>query len=145
MNSFNADVAGYLADAYVEWRRRSDAEEEDAWEGFFDYNVGWIKRDGVSKILPAGRHRLIDESSEYEIEIEEVTPREEGIYRARFRGLGKPPLERTWRRARDLHSTLSWDEQVMRNIERGSGAKRGGCMVCLLVLASFVIFFWWIA
>jgi hypothetical protein len=144
MNSFNANVAGYFADAYIEWRRRSDAEEEDAWEGFFDYNVGWIKRDDVSKILPPGRYKLIEEASEYEIEIEEVTPREEGIYRARFRGLGKPPLERTWRRARDLKSTLSWDEQVMQKIKQESGAKPGGCMMCLLAVGASLIFVWWL-
>ena len=146
MNSFNANVAGYFADAYIQWNRRHDDEEDSAWEGFFDYNVGWIERDDVSKVLRPGRYKLIDEASEYEIEIEEVTRREEGIYCARFRGLGEPPLERTWRRARELNTTLSWDEQVIQQMQQSSRREsdRSGWLLWVVAVGILSILAWWL-
>ena len=115
MYSFNANVAGYMSDVYVQWSTLPGG----GWEGSFDYNTGWIKPDDVEKVLKPGRYKLGDESSDYEIEADTVVPKGDGIYRVYFTGVGGMPMERNWDRARDLHSTLSWDEQVMEKIKSG--------------------------
>ncbi|MEE8371702.1 MAG: hypothetical protein V3R73_06090 [Sphingomonadales bacterium] len=152
MYSFNANVAGYMSDVYVQWSTTGGG----GWEGSFDYNTGWIKRDGVAKVLEPGRYRLADETDDYDIDVTRVVPQGDDIYRAYFTGLGGMPPERSWNRARDVTSTKSWDEQVMERIKSGektageqwvedienqerSRASCLGCLVFLMLAVSVLV------
>lgn len=116
MYRFNAELEGYLNDAYVEWAPvPADSDDEyGEWNGSFDYNVGWVSRD--EKVLKPGRYTLYEENTPYEIEIVSVEPKEKDIYHVELRGDDRRPSRRTWNRARDLHSTKSWDQQIIDKI-----------------------------